>query len=34
LTLSGQIRVAYAGIERTLTRRLQGTVGEVAWEGS
>lgn len=34
LTLGGQIRVAYAGIERTLTRNLQGTVGEVAWEGS
>lgn len=33
LTLGGQIRVAYARIERTLTRTLTGTIGEVGWEG-
>jgi hypothetical protein len=34
LSLRGQIRVAYVGIERTLTRNLAGEIGEVAWEGS
>ena len=34
LSLSGQVRVAYAGIERTLTRNLRGEIGAVAWEES